>query len=186
MKCKHLKAFGQDWPSNMFEVVREALGKIAMPSDCGCSPCRGQCVCKESLEIELDEIREIAKQALAALTPPSSGVKYSVHCINLPYQCAVDKCRTSRKCQNEILTHPLSEQNEDYCKHGVLREASCPECPSSEQPTITVLKQAAEALETCNFNPIGLRLSEAYYDEDSVREALTAITEELKRLGGIK
>jgi hypothetical protein len=44
-----------------------ALTQISQPSDCGCKPCTGQCRSEESLSIELDAIRDIARAALRAV-----------------------------------------------------------------------------------------------------------------------
>lgn len=45
------------------------LKRIAAPHSCGCVPCVGDCTSKESLEITLAEIRDIARAAIALATP---------------------------------------------------------------------------------------------------------------------
>lgn len=52
-------------------VVRleTALKRIARPHDCGCKPCTGQCMSEEALKITLDEIRNIAREALSDPDP---------------------------------------------------------------------------------------------------------------------
>jgi hypothetical protein len=46
------------------EALRSALRQIAVERDCGCVPCRGQCTSKESLLVEADDMRAIARAAL--------------------------------------------------------------------------------------------------------------------------
>jgi hypothetical protein len=46
-------------------ILMAALEKIAQPLDCGCKPCTGQCRSEYSLGIELEERREIARNALS-------------------------------------------------------------------------------------------------------------------------
>lgn len=43
----------------------EALERIARPHDCGCLPCIGSCTSEISLQITVDEMREIASTAIA-------------------------------------------------------------------------------------------------------------------------
>jgi len=45
-----------------------ALRRISKQHDCGCVPCRGQCTSKESLEIIVDGIRELAQNAIDEAT----------------------------------------------------------------------------------------------------------------------
>lgn len=42
----------------------KGLAQLSQPRDCGCVPCRGQCVSQESLLIENDNMRDIARKAL--------------------------------------------------------------------------------------------------------------------------
>ena len=46
----------------------KALERIARPHDCGCVPCTGSCTSQESLQITVDEIRDLAKAAIAQAT----------------------------------------------------------------------------------------------------------------------
>lgn len=45
----------------------KALRRIAEQPSCGCVPCTGQCRSQEALAIELDAIRDIAREALNEL-----------------------------------------------------------------------------------------------------------------------
>jgi hypothetical protein len=47
------------------QELEKALERLSRPRDCGCVPCRGQCTDNESLLIEGDEMRHIARTALA-------------------------------------------------------------------------------------------------------------------------
>lgn len=42
-----------------------ALERIARPHDCGCVPCTGSCTSQEALQITVDEMRDLAKAAIA-------------------------------------------------------------------------------------------------------------------------
>ncbi|MDY7532380.1 hypothetical protein RGV33_11955 [Pseudomonas sp. Bout1] len=46
----------------------KALERIARPHDCGCGPCTGSCTSQEALQITVDEIRDLAKAAIAKAT----------------------------------------------------------------------------------------------------------------------
>lgn len=48
------------------DAMRKALRKIAAPRDCGCSPVC-QCNSQESLEIEIDALKDIARGELSRL-----------------------------------------------------------------------------------------------------------------------
>jgi len=41
-----------------------ALERIAQTPSCGCKPCVGQCRSQAALEIELDAIRDMAREAI--------------------------------------------------------------------------------------------------------------------------
>ena len=43
----------------------KALERIARPHDCGCVPCTGSCTSQEALQITVDEMRDLAKAAIA-------------------------------------------------------------------------------------------------------------------------
>lgn len=60
--------------------LRRALSDIARPGDCGCRPCRGQCRTKEALEIDIDGLRTIAREALAQ----------SIESLNKPRETPLD------------------------------------------------------------------------------------------------
>lgn len=47
-------------------VLEKTLGRIAVLPECGCKPCTGQCRSQAVLLIELEEIRALARTALAA------------------------------------------------------------------------------------------------------------------------
>lgn len=47
-----------------------ALERIARPHDCGCKPCTGDCVSQTALQITVDEIRDLARAAIAAARQP--------------------------------------------------------------------------------------------------------------------
>ena len=47
------------------ERMRRALEKIAAPDSCGCVPCTGQCRSQMSLSIIIDEMRDLASEALS-------------------------------------------------------------------------------------------------------------------------
>lgn len=49
------------------QKLRAALLRIEKPHDCGCKPCTGQCRNVEAMAIYLDEARDIARAALAAV-----------------------------------------------------------------------------------------------------------------------
>lgn len=51
--------------SEQNDYLLAALDRIARPHDCGCVPCTGDCTSMLSLEIAIDEIRELAKSAIA-------------------------------------------------------------------------------------------------------------------------
>lgn len=42
-----------------------AMKKIAAPRDCGCRPCRGQCESAEYLLVWIEEVRDLARAAIA-------------------------------------------------------------------------------------------------------------------------
>lgn len=46
----------------------KALERIARPHDCGCVPCTGSCISQEALQITVDNIRDLAKAAIAKVT----------------------------------------------------------------------------------------------------------------------
>lgn len=43
----------------------KALERIARPHDCGCVPCTGSCTSEIALQITVDEMRELARSAIA-------------------------------------------------------------------------------------------------------------------------
>lgn len=43
----------------------KTLERIARPHDCGCVPCTGSCTSQEALQVAVDEMRELAKDAIA-------------------------------------------------------------------------------------------------------------------------
>lgn len=45
-----------------------ALERIARPHDCGCVPCTGSCTSEVALQITVDEMRELARSAIAKAT----------------------------------------------------------------------------------------------------------------------
>lgn len=49
--------------------LEAALRRIATVPDCGCVPCRGQCDSAESLRVNAEEIREIARSAVESFKP---------------------------------------------------------------------------------------------------------------------
>jgi hypothetical protein len=51
------------------DALVAALESIAASPNCGCHPCRGQCRSQPALEIELDSIRALARETLAAARP---------------------------------------------------------------------------------------------------------------------
>lgn len=46
----------------------KALERIARPHDCGCVPCTGSCTSEMALQITVDEMRELARAAIAKAT----------------------------------------------------------------------------------------------------------------------
>ncbi|AYZ71308.1 hypothetical protein EGY09_15350 [Stenotrophomonas maltophilia] len=46
----------------------EALERIALPHDCGCVPCTGQCRSQIALEIAVEEMQGLARAAIAKAT----------------------------------------------------------------------------------------------------------------------
>ncbi|MCU1123504.1 MULTISPECIES: hypothetical protein [Stenotrophomonas] len=46
----------------------EALERIALPHDCGCVPCTGQCRSHIALEIAVEEMQGLARAAIAKAT----------------------------------------------------------------------------------------------------------------------
>lgn len=46
----------------------KALERIARPHDCGCVPCTGSCTSEMALQITVDEMRELARDAIAKAT----------------------------------------------------------------------------------------------------------------------
>lgn len=54
------------------EGLEKALRDIAAPTECGCSPCRGDCRSQEALQIHIDAIQDIARAALEQATKPES------------------------------------------------------------------------------------------------------------------
>ncbi|MDB6080478.1 MAG: hypothetical protein JWO82_4225 [Akkermansiaceae bacterium] len=50
--------------------LKAAMVRIAQPSECGCKPCVGQCLSQESMEVDLQAIRELASESLSA---PAAG-----------------------------------------------------------------------------------------------------------------
>jgi hypothetical protein len=59
---------------NSHDALLAALKRIAEPHACGCKPCVGQCTSQESLSIEIEEIRDLARVALSR-TIASSGAR---------------------------------------------------------------------------------------------------------------
>ena len=61
------KRMDEVFAAQQSEIARykATLQNITQHSECGCNPCIGSCSSKESLQIELDEIRSIAAAALA-------------------------------------------------------------------------------------------------------------------------
>lgn len=54
--------------ANLIAAAPELLAaceRIARPRECGCNPCRGQCMSQEVLIIEADEMRELARAAIS-------------------------------------------------------------------------------------------------------------------------
>lgn len=47
------------------EELKDVLEKIAAPHACGCKPCTGQCLSQDAMRIDLDEIRDMARAAIA-------------------------------------------------------------------------------------------------------------------------
>ncbi|MBX9404782.1 hypothetical protein K5E40_03715 [Pseudomonas baetica] len=46
----------------------KALERIARPHDCGCVPCTGSCTSEMSLQITVEEMRELARAAIFKAT----------------------------------------------------------------------------------------------------------------------
>ena len=62
---KHAEARTLDAEASI-AVLEKALERIAVLPECGCKPCTGQCRSQAVLLIELEEIRALARVALAA------------------------------------------------------------------------------------------------------------------------
>lgn len=49
--------------------LRATLTELAAPMDCGCVPCTGQCRSREALEVEVDGMKETAREAFQEARP---------------------------------------------------------------------------------------------------------------------
>lgn len=65
-------------------AMRDALAQIAEPHQCGCTPCMGQCNSKYDLQIIVDEMRAIAREALAAVAPAQGTAEHVFRCEKCP------------------------------------------------------------------------------------------------------
>jgi len=63
-----LRAVEESW-----EDMKSFLKHIAMTSDCGCRPCRGQCSSPAAMKFWIDEVISIAKHALANAAKVGGG-----------------------------------------------------------------------------------------------------------------